>query len=408
MPAPHQIVIIGAGLAGATAAASLREEGFDGEVLLLGEEHHRPYELPALSKSVLLGDAEEPDWVREETFYVKNGIDLRRGVRVSKIELGSRIVTDAGGGEHRFDRLLLATGARPRTLDVPGADLPGIHTLRTIDQSLELRAAMETAHHVVIVGAGWIGCEAAAAARIHGADVTVIDPQPLPLAVTLGAEVAEVFRDLHTQHGVEWRLGTGVTAFLGEDGVTGVELADGTQIDGDLVLVAVGAEPRSELTRGTGIEVADDGAVDVDAGLRTAAPDVYAAGDIAAHFHPRYGRRVRIEHWANAKAQGAHVAGNMIGEHQPYLGSPYFFTDQYDLGCEYRGLADPDNDELVVRGELAGREFIAFWLRRGQVTAAMNVNMWDDGDALAALVDSRTSVTAEQLREADLDSLVTE
>lgn len=405
MTQPNRIVIIGAGLAGATAAGSLRDRGFEGEILLLGEEQHRPYELPPLSKGMLLGNADEPDWVHEENFYVKREIDLRRGVSVERIDLGSRVVTVTGAGEHRYDRLLVATGSRPRTLNVPGADLPGIRTLRTLDDSLELRAAFEAAQHVVIVGAGWIGCEAAAAARDSGADVTVIDPQPLPLVVALGDEVAGVFRDLHTERGVRWRLGTGVTEFVGNGEVRGVLLADGTEVLGDVVLVAVGAAPRTELARGASLERADDGGLTVDAGLRTAAPDVYAAGDVASHFHPRYGRRVRVEHWANAKGQGAHVAGNLIGENEPYLDAPYFFTDQYDLGCEYRGLADPDTDELVVRGDLASREFIAFWLARGQVTAAMNVNSWDDGDALQALVDKRLTVSADDLRDGDLAAL---
>ncbi len=406
MTEPNRIVIIGAGLAGASAAGSLRDRGYAGDVLLLGAEQHRPYELPPLSKRVLLGDGDDPDWVHDEHYYVKCGIDLRRGVEATKIELGARIVHDSHGGQHRFDRLLLATGSRPRSLAVPGADLPGIRTLRTLGDSLELRSALEAARRVVIVGAGWIGCEAASAVRSHGAEVTVIDPQPLPLATVLGDEVAGVFQDLHAEHGVRWRLGTGVTEFVGDGEVNGVVLTDGTEVSADVVLVAVGAAPRTGIARAAGLEIADDGGVDVDAGLRTAAPDVYAAGDIAAHFHPRYGRRVRVEHWANAKGQGTHVAGNLIGENEPYLDAPYFFTDQYDLGCEYRGLADPDLDDLVVRGDLAGREFIAFWLRGGQVVAAMNVNMWDDGDALQALVDSRSAVTADQLRDGELAGLV--
>ncbi|MGH3520736.1 MAG: NAD(P)/FAD-dependent oxidoreductase [Haloechinothrix sp.] len=406
MTQPKRIVIIGAGLAGASAAGALRDRGYAGDVLLLGAEQHRPYELPPLSKRVLLGDSDEPDWVHDENFYLKRSIDLRRGVRATKVELGSRIVFDSHGGRHRFDRLLLAMGSAPRTLRIPGADLPGIRTLRTWDDSLELRSALEAARQVVIVGAGWIGCEVASAVRSHGAEATVIDPLPLPLVAVLGDQVAGVFRDLHADHGVRWKLGIGVTEFVGDDQVRGVVLGDGTELSADLILVAVGAAPSAGIARAAGLDSADDGAVDVDAGLRTAAPDVYAAGDVAAHFHPRYGRRVRVEHWANAKKQGTHVAGNLIGENEPYLESPYFFTDQYDLGCEYRGLADPDLDELVVRGDLASREFIAFWLRGEQVTAAMNVNMWDDGDALKALVDSRTTVTPDQLRDADLADLV--
>ena len=401
MAEPSRIVIVGAGLAGATAATSLRRHDYTGDLLLLGTEQHRPYELPALSKSVLLHDTDEPDWVADENHYVKHGIDLRRGVEVNRIELGARTLTDVTGAEHPFDRLLLATGSRPRTLDVPGADLPGVRTLRTLDDALDLRSAIEDAQDVLIVGAGWIGCEAAAAARTLGADVTVVEPQPLPLT-TLGDEVATVFRDLHADNGVRWRLATSVTGFFGDDAVRGAELSDGSRVTADVVLVAVGAAPRSELARAAGLELADDGGIDVDAGLRSAASDIYAAGDVAAHFHPRYGRRIRVEHWANAKWQGAHVAANLLGATEPYTATPYFFTDQYDLGCEYRGLADPDLDELVVRGDLAGREFIAFWRRAGRVTAAMNVNTFEDDDALRTLVDSRAEVSAEQLAEGDL------
>ena len=405
MPQPHRIVIVGAGLAGATAAATLREQGYEDDLLLLGAEQHRPYELPPLSKRVLLAEGDEPDWVHDENYYVKHGIDLRRGVTASRVELGSRMVYDSHGGEHPFDRLLLATGSRPRTLNVPGADLEGIRTLRTIDDSLELRAAIEAARRVVIIGGGWIGSEAAAAARSLGAEVSVIDMRPLPLAEALGDEVAGVFKTLHEEHGVTWVLGASVAGFTGETEADGVRLGDGTEIRGDVILMAVGAAPRTELARAAGLDAADDGGISVDAGLRTAAPDVYAAGDIASHFHPRYGRRVRSEHWANAKGQGEHAAKNLIGEHEPYLAAPYFFTDQYDLGCEYRGLADPDTDELVVRGDLAARDFTAFWLNRGRVTAAMNVNQWDDGDALQALVDKRTTVTAQELKSADLADL---
>jgi len=409
MSDPKRIVIVGAGLAGASAAAGLRDRGYVGEVRMLGDELHPPYELPALSKGVLLGDADEPDWVREESFYADHDIAHERGVTAMRVELGARLVLDDSGGEHRFDRLLLATGSRPRSLPVPGADFPGLRTLRTFDDSLALRSAFAEAERVVIVGAGWIGTEAAAAARKHDAEVTVVDQISSPLASVLGDEVSAVFRDLHTEHGVQWRLGAKVAEFTGgPDGVRGVRLADGEELTADVVLVAVGAAPRVELAHAAGLELADDGGVSVDAGLRTAAPDVYAVGDIAAHFHPRYGKRVRVEHWANAKNQGTHVAGNLIGENDPYLNSPYFFSDQYDLGCEYRGLADLDTDELVVRGDLGTREFIAFWLRQGQVSAAMNVNMWDDGDALKSLVDGRTTVTVDQLRAGDLGTLAGE
>lgn len=406
MSEPRRITIIGGGLAGASAAGALRERGYDGELALLSAGKRRPYELPPLSKGVLLGDTDEPDWVHGTDFYAEHDIDLRLGVTASRIELGARLVLDADGGEHTYERLLLATGSRPRALPVPGGDLPGVRTLRDLDDSRALRTAFQEAGRVVIVGGGWIGTEAAAAARRHGADVTIVEQASLPLCDVLGDQVAGVFRDLHTEHGVEWRLGTKVTEILGDaDGARGVRLDGGEEVTGDVVLVAVGASPRAELAHAAGLEIADDGGVCVDATLRSAAPDVYAVGDIAAQFHPRYGKRVRVEHWANAKNQGAHVAANLLGAHDPYLAPPYFFSDQYDLGCEYRGLADVDTDELVVRGDLRSREFIAFWLHRGQVSAAMNVNSWDHGDALKALVDGQVRVSAQQLTEADLDGL---
>ncbi|WP_027947260.1 NAD(P)/FAD-dependent oxidoreductase [Amycolatopsis taiwanensis] len=406
MAGPQRIVIVGAGLGGASAAASLRERGFTGDVVVLGAESHRPYELPPLSKAVLLGDADEPDWAHEDGFYREHDIDLRLGTTATRIELGSRTVIDGHGGEHPFDRLLLATGSHPRTLPVPGTDLPGIHTLRTIDDSLALRAAFGKARQVVIVGAGWIGTEAAAAARRHGVDVTVVDLISAPLLSVLGSEVAAVFRDLHSEHGVRWRLGSGVAEFTGgPEGVRGVRLTDGTELPADLVLMAVGAAPRVDLARLAGLEVSDDGGISVDATLRTAAPDVYAAGDIASQFHPRLDRRVRVEHWSNAKDQGTHVAGNLLGAQEPYLASPFFFSDQYDLGCEYRGLANPDTDELVVRGDLRSREFIAFWLADGAVRAAMNVNVWDDTAALKSLVDNQKRVSPDELKHASLAGL---
>jgi NADPH-dependent 2,4-dienoyl-CoA reductase/sulfur reductase-like enzyme len=410
MAQPHRIVILGAGLAGASAAGELRAKGFSGELMVIGEEPHRPYELPALSKGILLGDTPDPDWVHGEGFYADNDIELRLSTRVREVVLGERVLVDGSGTRHPFDRLLLATGSRPRILSVPGADLAGVRTLRTLDDSRTLLPELAPGRRVVVIGAGWIGCEVAAAARKHEAEVTVVERLPLPLHQVLGDTIAEVFRDLHTQQGVLWRFGVGAREFTGDgERVTGVRLDDGSQVPADVVLVAVGVQPRVELARSAGLALSDSGpgaGVETDAGLRTSAPDVFAAGDIAAHLHPRYGRRIRVEHWANAKDQGSHVAANLLGASEPYSASPYFFSDQYDLGMEVRGLADPFRDELVVRGDLDSREFIAFWLREGAVQAAMNVNLWDDGDALGALVDNQVKVDARQLREADLVTLV--
>ncbi|MGW4215082.1 NAD(P)/FAD-dependent oxidoreductase [Lentzea sp. NPDC004789] len=395
MAEPQRIIIVGTGLAGASAAGALRDRGYGGKITMFGTEHHRPYELPALSKDVLLGKAAEPHWVHEPSFYTDNEIELKLGVSVLELRPGEHAVVDSDGAVSSYDRLLLATGSRPRVL--PGAQG---HVLRTIDDSLALKSALREGRHVVIIGAGWIGCEVASAARTHGCRVTVVDPLAEPLVRVLGTEMGLMFRGLHEEHGVEFRLGTGVAGFS----PSGVILDDGTELLPDVTLLAVGATPRLELAEAAGLELANGG-VAVDAALRTSAPDVFAAGDIAAHDHPRYGGRVRVEHWANAKNQGTHVAGSLLGLGEPYQRSPYFFTDQYDLGMEYRGLADPA-DEVVVRGDLTARRFIAFWLRDGRVRAAMNVNVWDQGKALGALVDAQATATPEQLREADLATLV--
>ena len=408
MTEPNRIVIVGAGLAGASVSAAVREQGFSGSVVLIGQDRHRPYELPPLSKGILLGETEEPDWVHAADFYAEHDIELRTSTVVREVRLGDRMVVEESGTEHAYDRLVLATGSAPRRLAVPGADLDGLRTLRTLDDSRDLRGQLTDGVRVVVVGAGWIGCEVAAAARTNGADVTVVDPLSLPLRQVMGDTVGTVFRELHAERGVTWRLGVGVAGFTGTGRVSGVELADGSTLPADVVLVAVGASARLELARAAGLELSDavpGGGVAVDAGLRAAAPDVFAVGDVAAHLHPRYGRRLRVEHWSNAKDQGTHVAGNLLGASEPYAASPYFFSDQYDLGLEMRGLADPATDELVVRGDLSAREFIAFWLRDGQVAAALNVNSWDDGDALSTLVDKEITVEPSQLTDGDLAAL---
>lgn len=406
MADPRRIVIVGTGLAGASAAGALREQGYDGELLLIGEQRHRPYELPALSKGILLGDTDEPDWVHEESFYADKNIDLRLSTRVGAVSLGDHTV-DVDGTPEQWDRLLLATGSTPRRLRVPGHDFDNVRRLRRLDDALSLRKELTEGRNVVIIGAGWIGCEAASAARKHGANVTVVDTLSQPLHRVLGDTMAGVFRTLHESQGVTFRLDTGVVEYTGADGrATGVRLEDGSELPADLVLVAVGAYPRTELAQEAGLALSDDGGVQVDTTLRTSAPDVFAVGDIAAHAHPRYGRRIRVEHWANAKDQGAHVAQNILGASEPFIASPYFFSDQFDLGMEFRGLTDPFTDELVVRGDLASREFIAFWLRDGSLQAAMNVNMWDDGDTLQALVDKRARVEPAKLVDADLASLM--
>ena len=251
-----------------------------------------------------------------------------------------------------YDKLLIATGSAPRRLDVHGAELDGLLTLRTLEESLALRARFTEGAKIVIVGAGWIGCEAAAAARHHGAEVTMIEPRSQPLLLVVGEQIGATFAALHRDHGVDLRLGVGVKGFAGDGVVSSVQVKGGHPVPADTVLIGVGAAPNIALADAAGLKLTDGG-IAVDATLRSSDPDIYAAGDVAAHDHPKYRRRVRVEHWANAKDQGLHVAGNLLGAEAPYELRPFFFSDQYDLGCEYRRLADPAKDRLVVRGDLS-------------------------------------------------------
>ena len=384
--APSRIVIVGASLGGASAAVGLRERGFAGEVLLIGAEEHLPYERPPLSKALMLGERDEPDWVQDADYYAAHDIGLLTGTAATAIDRQRGVVL-AGGDEHPYDKLLLATGSSPRRLRTPGADLDGVVTLRTWNDALALRKRLVESAQIVIVGAGWIGCEVAAAARHHGASVTVVEPLSQPLIRVVGEQVGAAFADLHRDHGVDLRLGADVAGIVGGGRVESVKLTDGSSLPAQTVVLGVGVKPNVELAEAAGLDLADQG-IAVNAALQSSDPDIYAVGDIAAHDHPHYEGRVRVEHWAAAKDQGGHVAGNLLGADDPYELRPFFFSDQYDLGCEYRGLADPARDELVVRGDLSSREFTAFWLRNGGVVAAMNVNQWDDGDTLQALVDS--------------------
>jgi 3-phenylpropionate/trans-cinnamate dioxygenase ferredoxin reductase component len=392
---PSRIVIIGASLAGGTAAIALRDQGYPGELTLIGEESQLPYERPPLSKALLLGERDEPDWVADEATFADKDISLRLGTMATRIDRDRKVVV-ASRHEYPYDRLLIATGSSARRLDIHGSDLDGLLTLRTLEESLGLRERFTDGANVVIVGAGWIGCEAAAAARQHGANVTIVEPRSQPLLGVVGEQIGATFAALHRDHGVDLRLGTGVKGFAGEGTASSVLIKGGHAIPADTILIGVGAAPNIALADAAGLKLADGG-IAVDATLRSSDPDIYAAGDVAAHDHPKYRHRVRVEHWANAKDQGLHVAGNLLGAEAPYELRPFFFSDQYDLGCEYRGLADPAKDRLVVRGDLASREFTAFWLRDGAVAAALNVNQWDDGDALQELVDTGRQVSDKDL-----------
>jgi 3-phenylpropionate/trans-cinnamate dioxygenase ferredoxin reductase subunit len=381
-------VIVGASLAGAKAAEALREAGFTGQVVLIGEETDLPYERPPLSKGYLHGDApREGAYVHEADWYREHDVTLKLGVRATNLDPASRTVTLDGVQTQGYDRLLLATGSRVRRLDVPGADLTSVRYLRTLPESDALLDTLRAGvSRVVVVGAGWIGLETAAAARHHGAEVTVVEMDTLPLRRVLGDEVASVYLNLHSGHGVDFRFGAGVREFVGSDGVlTGVVLNDGTQLPADLAVVGIGITPATELAVAGGLAV--DNGILVDAGLRTSVPDIFAAGDVANVEYPALDKRIRFEHWANALNGGAAAGRSMAGEDVRYDEVPYFFSDQYDLGMEYAGFAAPGGyDSVVFRGDPASFEFIAFWIKDGRVLAGMNANVWDVQDDIQALV----------------------
>jgi 3-phenylpropionate/trans-cinnamate dioxygenase ferredoxin reductase component len=394
-------VIVGAGLAGAKAAETLRAEGFDGRLLLLGEEPERPYERPALSKAYLRGETDRDSlYVHQDAFYADNDIELRPSTPVRSIHPATRQLQLATGERIGYRRLLLATGAVPRRLPLPGMDLDGVHYLRTRSDADTLAAAAARATQVAVVGTGWIGSEVAASLRQLGREVTLIGPDTAPLARVLGPEIGRVYRDLHADHGVRLALGTRVAGLRGHGRVEAVVTSDGRTFDCDLVLVGAGAVPRTELAEAAGLPVRDGVLVNEQLEAVGAA-GIYAAGDVAAAWHPRYQTYLRVEHWANALNQGPAAARNMLGVGSAYARLPYFYSDQYDLGMEYSGFAT-GWDRVVVRGDLAAREFIAFWLKDERVVAGMNAGVWDVVEPIQALIRGGRTVDPARLADPDL------
>jgi 3-phenylpropionate/trans-cinnamate dioxygenase ferredoxin reductase subunit len=391
-------VIVGAGLAGAKAAAALRGEGFDGRVILIGDESERPYERPPLSKDYLRGELKKRPYVHPEGFYAGHEIELWTSTRVSGIDPGLRELLLEGDHRLGYDRLLLATGARPRRLDVAGADLDGIHYLRSVADSERIGERIESGQRLVVVGSGWIGAEIAASARQKGCEVTMLEMASLPLERVLGPEVGRIYLDLHRDHGVEFLPETTVERFEGNGSVERVITRDGASIETTFVVVGIGVAPRTGLIEHAGLRV-NNGVV-VDEKLETSAPGVYAAGDVANARHPFYGRHIRVEHWANALNQGPAAAKNMLGMAEPYEEIPYFFSDQYETGMEYSGYAS-DWDEVVFRGAVGDREFVAFWLKDERLVAGMNMNVWDVSDPIRELIRSRRRLDPRQLADPD-------
>lgn len=411
MSDPGTIVVVGAGLAGAKAVEALRQEGFAGRLVLIGAEEHRPYERPPLSKGYLQGgegfgsEGFENAYVHPQEWYAEHDVDLRLDCVVAALDRGAHEVVLSDQTRVGYDKLLITTGAVPRRLTVPGADLDGVHYLRTREDSDALKAAFGSGVRVAIIGGGWIGLETAAAARGAGCEVVILEYAELPLLRVLGSEIAPVFADLHREHGVDLRCGVEVTAFrpTADDSASAgaVRLGDGTEVAADLVIVGVGISPAVALAESAGLTL--DNGILVDEHLRTSDPDIFAAGDVANAYHPFLAKHVRVEHWANALNQPAVAAASMLGQDASYDRLPYFFSDQYDLGMEYSGYAEPGAyDDVVVRGDLAAREFVAFWLSEGRVLAGMNVNVWDVTDPIQALIRSRAPVDVQRLANPDV------
>ncbi|MER5768229.1 NAD(P)/FAD-dependent oxidoreductase [Streptomyces sp. NPDC001985] len=400
-------VIVGGGLAGAKAAETLRAEGFTGRVILVGDERDHPYERPPLSKGYLQGKEErESVFVHEPGWYAQADVELHLGQTVVAVDRAGKSVELGDGTVLHYDKLLLATGAEPRRLDIPGTDLAGVHHLRRLAHADRLRQVLAALGRdngrLVIAGAGWIGLEVAAAARGYGAEVTVVESEATPLHQVIGPELGQVFTELHQDHGVRFHFGARLTEITGQDGmVLAVRTDDGEEHPAHHVLAAIGAAPRTALAEAAGLAIADrsaGGGIAVDAALRTSDPDICAAGDVAAADHPLIGSRLRVEHWANALNGGPAAARAMLGQEVSYDRVPYFFSDQYDLGLEYSGWAPAGSyDQVVLRGDAGKREFIAFWLKENRVLAGMNVNVWDVTAPIQTLIRSGAAVDPEAL-----------
>jgi len=400
-------VIVGGGLAGAQAAQKLREEGADGPITLLCSESELPYVRPPLSKEYLK-DAVPRDsvFVHDRSWYEDHDVEVLLDSPVEFFRPDRREVLLAGGRSLTYSRLLLAMGSSARRLDVQGADLDGVHTLRNLADCERIKQAVAGGQRMVVIGAGWIGLEVASAAREAGLDVTVIEVAEHPLERVLGPKVGDIFTDLHVQHGVSVLTGSKVTELVGRSGrVTGVQLGSGVVVPADVVIVGVGASPNTAIAEASDARV-DDGIV-VDEYLALGPPGVYAAGDVASAFHRHYRRHIRVEHWDNARKQGAAAALNMLDQRTEYDRLPFFYSDQYDLGLEYTGWAPPGGvDRVVLRGDVDAFRFIAFWVSQHRVVAAMNVNIWDVRPQLEDVIRSGAQVEREQLEDPDVDLAV--
>lgn len=403
MSRENTFVIVGGGLAAGKTAEELRQAGHQGPVLVIGDESERPYIRPPLSKGYLLGKEERDSiHVHPEGWYQDHGVDLILGTSVTTVDVRSKEVALSDGQRVRYAKLLLATGSSPRRLSVPGADFGNVLYLRRVGDSERLKAAFTEGARIVVIGGGWIGLETAAAARTAGAHVTVLEHSELPLLKVLGREAAEVFAALHRDHGVELYPWAAIERITGSGSLAdGVLLADGRHLPADAVVVGVGITPNVGLAEAAGLEVSNG--IVTDAHLRTSDPDVFAAGDVAHAYHPKLGRHLRVEHWANALHQPRTAALGMLGKDAVYDRLPYFYTDQYDLGMEYTGYTEPGGyDRVVFRGAPDERRFIAFWMSGSRVVAGMSVNVWDVIDDVRSLIESEVVTDDSILSDLDV------
>jgi 3-phenylpropionate/trans-cinnamate dioxygenase ferredoxin reductase subunit len=398
---PETFVIVGASLAGGGAVATLREEGFDGRVVLIGGEPQLPYERPPLSKEYLRGESSfESALVQPPDFYDQNDIETRFGVWATRVDAAGRVVELDSGERVAYDKLLVATGGRNREIQVPGLDLDGIYGLRTVADSDRIRAEVAPGRKAVVVGMGFIGSEVAASLRQSGVDVVVIDRNRVPLRRVLGEKVGRVIQGIHRDHGTSIIFEDRVAAFEGAGRVERVTTERGRRVECDFVVVGLGTEPVTDLLAHTGVGI-DNGVV-VDEYLRTGVEGIFAAGDVANHYHPVFGRRIRVEHWQNALEQGPAAARNMLEEYEPYEEIPWFWSDQYEHNLQYAGF-HTEWDELVVRGSLEERNFVAFYRKDGQVLAAVAVNRGKDLRRSIPLIKAQEPIGAAKLCDLDVD-----
>jgi 3-phenylpropionate/trans-cinnamate dioxygenase ferredoxin reductase subunit len=397
----HRHVILGASLAGATAAITLREEGADGDVILIGAEPQPPYERPPLSKAYLRGEVPfDKALVRPAAFYAEHGIQTMFGTRATRIDPSARVVELEDHRRVSFDALLIATGGRNRTVSIPGVDLDGIYSLRTVQDADRIRAEMIAGRRAVVVGMGFIGSEVAASLRQKGLDVVVIDPSKTPLFRVLGEDVGQTIAKLHRDHGVRMIFEDTVAAFEGTRRVGCVVTKAGLRLECDFAVVGIGIEPAVEALADSGIHV-DNGVV-VDEYCQTNVSGIYAAGDVANHYHPVFDRRIRVEHWQNAIKQGAAAARNMLGRRIAYDEIHWFWSDQYDANLQYAGF-HTQWEQLVVRGRLDSGSYLACYVNDGRIDAAVGLNRAKELRRIMPLIKARRPVNLERLRDESVD-----